>query len=608
MRLIVGLAALGTLVAGVAVAATPPPVPQPPPAAVCVPSSIRMEVFSSLGAKLGEYNAPFAGRAPVRPNDPYAYRCLWIDPSRPAGNNGAFQVILDITPAGLRGRVAAGDCGRNRPDSPPFYHSRKRYLTVDGTNGIPYQNAVGGNEKVVKGVLAAAEAAGVGLPCQPANPKPNPKPPPPPPPPKQLPPLSSSGDLGIDYSMPARFGLPGKQKGLIEYHETLAEIRPESWRVDFTIKRKDGKRCAGTLGLTVPGAVRIGSARNCAFYAMYPKEGMYTVTVTLADGSKTLKGTRTFVVQDWLIVGLGDSNGSGEGAPDVAGSVRPLKPARWQDRRCHRSANSYQAQAARAIERRDPRTSVTFVHLACSGATTFRGLLDEYEGIEPAPKPKYLRPQITEMAELVGGREIDAVMVSIGVNDLRFGDMAIHCIRHGDCPNAKLADTPTPTLATEIDRLRSFLPRRYAKVGAALKTAGAAPGRVFLSEYFDSTRDDNEEFCNLVSVPGVGTFTRAEAKWAHDNVLVPLNAAVRAASAANGWGGPITGAYMKFRRHGYCADDTWIVPLDDSFWDQLDTQGTLHSNTRGNTVQAQAASLTLRASFYPGGRTRPPKP
>ena len=248
MRLSGGLAALGALVTGAAVAwGSAAAVPKPPTAAVCVPTSIRMEYFSSLGPKLGEYNAVFAGLARVRPNDPYAYRCLWIDRDRPAGNNGAFQAILDITPAGLRGRVAAGDCGRNRPDSPPFYHSRKRYLTVDGTNALPYQNAVGGNEKVVKGVLAAAEAAGVGLPCQPAKPKPNPKPPPPPSPPKQPSPLPRPATSGSTTRCRLASACRDRS-GWIEYHDTPAEIRPGLWRVNFTVERKDGKRCAGTLG------------------------------------------------------------------------------------------------------------------------------------------------------------------------------------------------------------------------------------------------------------------------------------------------------------------------------------------------------------------------
>jgi hypothetical protein len=77
----------------------------------------------------------------------------------------AFVVFLDLVPPGLPGRLVSGDCGRTRKDSPPFYYSRKRYMTVSGGNRALFQNAVGGNERILKGVLAAAEAAGVGQAC-----------------------------------------------------------------------------------------------------------------------------------------------------------------------------------------------------------------------------------------------------------------------------------------------------------------------------------------------------------------------------------------------------------------------------------------------------------
>ena len=50
-------------------------------------------------------------------------------------------------------------------------------------------------------------------------------------------------------------------------------------------------------------------------------------------------------IKDYLVVALGDSYGSGEGAPDIksqpsgsifGGYTDPV----WEDKRCHRSANS----------------------------------------------------------------------------------------------------------------------------------------------------------------------------------------------------------------------------------------------------------------------------
>ena len=134
-----------------------------PTASVCVPKSIRLEYFSSLGGKLGEYDAAFGKLVKVYPNDPYVYKCLWM--TQPGGTTEAFVVFIDIVPAGTPGRIGSGDCARNRPDSPPFYHSRKRQLSVSGGERLSFQRALIGNQKVIKGVLAAAEAAGVGQVC-----------------------------------------------------------------------------------------------------------------------------------------------------------------------------------------------------------------------------------------------------------------------------------------------------------------------------------------------------------------------------------------------------------------------------------------------------------
>lgn len=438
-------------------------------------------------------------------------------------------------------------------------------------------------------------------------PPPSPKPKPPPPPP-----LKRSGNLYIDYSMQPRFGIEGKN-GMIEYQDTPVEIQPVGFRVDFTVKRLDKKPCKGTLSLTVPRSRSFGTGKAaCSFHAIYDKEGTYTVRVKLDNTGfleeDELEGLLQFPVQDWLIVGLGDSNGSGEGAPDV-----PRKnyfSAGWQNEQCHRSANSYQAKAALEIER-DERTSVTFVHLACSGASIIEGMLGPYKGIEPK-KGNVLDPQIEVMGRVVGNREIDAVLISIGVNDLKFGKLVAHCIKKPDCPNKKFAYAePVRPLKDEIASLLGRLPLRYRNMAAALKKAGVPPNRVYLSEYFDSTKDENGKTCNpyLISLGGLWWFDRAEAQWAHDDVLVPLNRAVEQAVETNNWRF-IGGAYRAFRKHGYCAKpakERWIVGLFESLREQKNAEGTLHSTPVGNDAQAAFAVGALRPAFYPGGLPRAPR-
>lgn len=97
-----------------------------------------------------------------------------------------------------------------------------------------------------------------------------------------------------------------------------------------------------------------------------------------------------------VILGLGDSYGAGEGAPDLPtkwkAGIRMKhwptsesgtedvgkwvdKPASWLSDRCNRSFFSAQSQTALWLSRDDPHSVVAFVHLSCSGAEVIDGLL-----------------------------------------------------------------------------------------------------------------------------------------------------------------------------------------------------------------------------------------
>jgi hypothetical protein len=94
-----------------------------------------------------------------------------------------------------------------------------------------------------------------------------------------------------------------------------------------------------------------------------------------------------------VILGLGDSYASGEGNPDQPTKWEPwFTPPEddtrwllreigvadeplWLDNRCNRSFFSYQSLAALQRASDDPHSLVSFVHLACTGAEIFNGIL-----------------------------------------------------------------------------------------------------------------------------------------------------------------------------------------------------------------------------------------
>ncbi len=144
----------------------------------------------------------------------------------------------------------------------------------------------------------------------------------------------------------------------------------------------------------------------------------------------------TVVVKDTLILGLGDSFGSGEGNPDVpirfaapptnityGDSFDPSRPALggwplrwtasgvaapapndgfasqadaeayyaaragWTSPDCHRSQYSHQFRAALELALEDPHRAVTLIHLACSGADALEGVFGPMKARELLTAP-----------------------------------------------------------------------------------------------------------------------------------------------------------------------------------------------------------------------------
>ncbi|MDP3909911.1 MAG: hypothetical protein Q8Q14_05935 [Gemmatimonadales bacterium] len=341
------------------------------------------------------------------------------------------------------------------------------------------------------------------------------------------------------------------------------------------------------------------------------------------------------------------------GVANIEASIAALRngftPVRWQamyanevvDRDCHRSARAAPARAALALEQSDPRTSVTFVHLACTGA-------------QVTQFPGNLREQIPWAAALIGSREIDAVLLSIGGNDAGFANIATACVILQPCyvdlpalgdvvPEQAcflvgflgfrddciaLLNTPPPQSAKQIlNEGLAALPGRYAELGTQLLPS--LPGlldpasvldpvdrvrssRVYITEYVDMTKDDTRAYCApapltnpLGTLPGVST---DELSWLDVVAAASINQAGRDAAATHGWTA-VGGIYAAYEPHGYCADDHWVVRLHESFIRQGDPSGLAHPNVAGHTHNGQAIFAALLPDLYPlgiGGAPRAP--
>jgi lysophospholipase L1-like esterase len=186
-------------------------------------------------------------------------------------------------------------------------------------------------------------------------------------------------------------------------------------------------------------------------------------------------------VRDIFIAGLGDSIASGEGNPDrpialaeegfcfryylgsaTAQYYRPSRAgykggraceapdslqslqrsgALWFNAACHRSLYSYQTRAALALAVQYPHIAVTYLPLACTGATIADGLFGGQRARECPPNKSTatcqagVNGQLTELREALAAakrrqpdRQLDLVLLSIGANDIYFSGLVADVI------------------------------------------------------------------------------------------------------------------------------------------------------------------------------------
>ncbi len=328
----------------------------------------------------------------------------------------------------------------------------------------------------------------------------------------------------------------------------------------------------------------------CNWTLVVRGEGVHRLEVR----SGAFKAARTIRVVDKLVFTLGDSVASGEGNPRPRTKKGPDRV--WLERRCHRSAFSGFELAARRVARRhEQNLSLTFVNLSCSGATIANGVLGPYAGIERVPgQDRALAPQVDRMRALAArrGTRPDAIMVSIGANDVRFAALVALCASKPGCDRRTLTGVPA---SEAIPDLIARLGPQYEQLRKVLTPLVRTPEDILLAQYFNPTRDRNGDLCTR----SLGVARRDDLRFAEASLLLPLNDAVRVA-ARRGDYTLVSGIRKAFTRHGYCAGKArWVVRVTEallkSAGSPLDsrTKGTMHPNVAGHEAIATALERAL---------------
>ncbi len=499
---------------------------------------------------------------------------------------------------------------------------------------------------------------------------------------------------GFAWSVPRRYGLDENLDDMVDAHYNPATFNydpaylyPDYWPMQFSgchTEYDADHPTATSLTYTWSLDGHTFSGHECVFTyddPGFPAQGTYlvTLTVTYQDGT-TASFPQQVYVKDYFLVAIGDSYAAGEGNPDIPQPTAfewglgwvPIGPATWQDQRCHRSADAFPSRAAMDLEMSDPHTSVTFISYACSGATISTPLYDAYTSPFGAPSwdlPRgtgvtgpyrgqdvplfasydpatYVPSQLGQLqlalqppaGETV--RQIDALIVSAGGNDLHFGDILGTCVGDLNCyPNAYLWETPGQQvqlgtflnmyLASSADG--GAVPYNVPDALADLKRGIDGinkllpnPAKVFITQYPDQTRADTYGvYCDLLWDVFWGSIflkiTPEESAELVDHALHPLNLAIQTAAAEYDWqyvdgltsyevdpnpdkpaGTP--GLFVRDetgRGHGYCASQNWIIRAEEAEliqgpWPFLRFKGTgaMHPNMFG--IQA----IRTRLLYY----------
>jgi lysophospholipase L1-like esterase len=298
-----------------------------------------------------------------------------------------------------------------------------------------------------------------------------------------------------------------------------------------------------------PQASTFDCAEPVSLRARYGRATQATVEVSSGPEAPQ-RLTTEIKVRDIFIAGLGDSIASGEGNPDrpialsdegfcfrsylgtaAAQYYRPSRAgykggraceapetlqvwqrqsALWLNYACHRSLYSYQTRTALALAVQYPHIAVTYLPLACTGATISEGLFGTQRARECPPTksagacPGTVSAQLDELRAALAAakrrqpdRKLDLVLLSIGANDINFSGLVADVIV--DAPTERVLFGRTGVMGSVEDSrtaLMRDLPQSFAKMRDALKPlVGGDLSHVVYVSYANPTLADGGTTC-----------------------------------------------------------------------------------------------------------------
>ena len=352
----------------------------------------------------------------------------------------------------------------------------------------------------------------------------------------------------------------------------------------------------------------------------YGRTTVATVDIPLGDGTAQ-RAVTEIAVHDLLIAGLGDSIAAGEGDPDQAirleggfcfrrfGGGQYYRPgragftgdrscengpasdaaakdwarhgARWMSPACHRSLYSYQVRTALSLAIEQPHIAVTFLPLACSGASIETGMFsgqsfDDCPAVVGIATCSGTAPaQLTELRDIMDEvhkqepqRQLDMILLTIGANDVSFSSVVANVIVDATAERLILGRGGGLVSVQDAERaLTQNLPTRFARLRAALKPyVGGNLARVVFVSYANPAMQAPDKPCpggrdglDVHPAFSANAARLREAADFVDNKFLPAIKALATCDGAKICQNPLTdrmtfvdGHQTEFEQHGMC--------------------------------------------------------
>ena len=416
-----------------------------------------------------------------------------------------------------------------------------------------------------------------------------------------------------------------------------------TWKVMKSASKGVGGHAVIIRTETIPVAPRTGAyhgnPRACSGgtigEALPP--GRYTAKLEIAlRNGRRIVSSVPFQVRHFLVASVGDSYSSGEGQPDGDAKIAQYWKfsGNWDacdwttvamatdtatvdveeedvwllEPRAHRSLRSVPVRAAAALGTQQDK--ISFVSVATSGAQLGEGLFRKQYPWQPSG-------QLRELKALVGTRPIDALVMSIGVNDVLFVGTVTKLTVDTALAGGAALGGGAPLLYSLImekgqRRSRAEVEAKFGTLLAhvdsglravpdSLRTMGLAPRNVLLLEYpvglFSAGPNLQSDGCGVFSQAWFG-LTKDDTSLLFE-LGTRLNARLATVATDLGWE-YVGGVSQAFEGHGYCQGaSSYFVGAEESCRTQTDFNGMLHPNQSGVQSAATQVVKSLRKRLDP---------